>query len=108
VKLEIVWWDVPDGALEPLRADLSDDVLRVWGEVPGLRLKLWFSDPASGRWGAAMLWDPDRPASPLPSNRALDLIGRPPSGRLGVVVEASVTGTSVTGTSVTGPRTEAA
>ena len=93
MRLDVVWWDldVAGPGLDALRADLSAEAVAAWAAVPGLRLKLWLADPDGCRWGAVMLWDPDRPEPDrLPPNRAARLIGPVPAHRLQFDVEAAV------------------
>ena len=91
--VDISLWDL-DGCehtVESLRASIGDDVLDDWARVEGLRLKLWIEDRRNHRWGAIMLWEPDRPAGQaLPPNRAAALIGRPADHRMRFEVDASV------------------
>ena len=86
MRVDIAWWDL-DGSrqtIESLREYLRDGAVGPWAEVPGLRLKFWMADRDHNRWGAVMLWESDRPADrPLPPNRAVELIGYPPTHRCG-------------------------
>ncbi|MQY06453.1 hypothetical protein ACRB68_45410 [Actinomadura sp. RB68] len=67
--------------------------MAAWADVPGLALKAWIADPVRERWGAVMLWDPDRPAGRLlPPNRGAELAGGPPDERCGWRVVAAVPG----------------
>jgi trans-2,3-dihydro-3-hydroxyanthranilate isomerase len=95
MRVDIAWWDL-DGStqtIDTLREHLADGVVDAWAEVPGLRLKFWIADREHNRWGAVMLWAPDRPADyPLPANRAAELIGCPPTHRWRFEVEAAVEG----------------
>lgn len=97
MRADLVWWDL-DGApetLAALRAQLRADGVGPWPDVPGLRLKLWLSDPDQSRWGAVMVWQDERPdAGLLPPNVAADLIGRPPDHRIRFEVEAVAEGTA--------------
>ncbi|MER6710980.1 MULTISPECIES: hypothetical protein [unclassified Streptomyces] len=93
MRIDIAWWDL-DGTpqtIDSLREHLRDGAVAAWGDVPGLRLKLWIADRQHNRWGAVMLWEDDRPAG-LPPNRAAPLIGRPPTHRTSFDVEATVEG----------------
>ncbi|MFF4252534.1 hypothetical protein ACFY1L_15125 [Streptomyces sp. NPDC001663] len=95
MRVDIAWWDL-DGTpqtIDSLRADLCDEAVAEWNDVPGLRLKLWLADRESNRWGAVMVWEADRPEE-LPPNRAARLIGGPPSyrGRFDVQATAATSG----------------
>lgn len=91
--VDISLWDLEgcEQTVESLRASIGDDVVDDWARVDGLRLKLWIADRRNHRWGAVMLWDPDRPAGQtLPPNRAAELIGRPADYRMRFEVEGAV------------------
>jgi hypothetical protein len=86
--LDLSFWEL-DGepSVDALQAAIA---VEEWERVEGLRLKLWIADRANRRWGAIMLWDPDRPAGAvLPPNRAAELIGRPADYRMRFEVEAA-------------------
>jgi hypothetical protein len=90
--VDISLWDLEGGepTVESLRAS-TGDVVDDWARVDGLRLKLWIADRRNQRWGAIMLWDPDRPAcQTLPANRGAELIGRPADHRMRFEVEGTV------------------
>jgi hypothetical protein len=76
--VDIAFWDLEAHQLDALRASVDVDA---WTRVDGLRLKLWIADRGTCRWGAVMVWDPDRPDT-LPPNRAAELIGRPADHRM--------------------------
>ncbi|KJK47026.1 hypothetical protein UK23_21600 [Lentzea aerocolonigenes] len=95
----IAWWDLPGTGqtVASLRESLRREGTDGWAAVAGLRLKLWISEPTGERWGAVMVWDSAEAAEAavsagLPPNRAAELIGRPPSLRLVLDVEAAVAG----------------
>jgi hypothetical protein len=94
VRAVIVWWDLSASGrtIESLRTYLREESVPAFSEVPGLRFKMWVSDPDTNRWGAVLLWE-SREASeqPLPS-RALELIGYPPTATHSFDVEATVEG----------------
>jgi trans-2,3-dihydro-3-hydroxyanthranilate isomerase len=93
MRADVVWWDLDETSLdvEALAARLRDDGVQEWADVPGLVVKLWLADRRHNRWGALMLWDPERPDEAfLPPNRAAELIGAPPSQRTRFDVEAMV------------------
>lgn len=95
MRADITWWDLAESGqtIDSLRGRLRDEGVEEWSGVPGLRLKFWISDRQTDRWGAVMLWDDTAdPAAPLPTNRALELIGFPPTLRLVTEVEAVVEG----------------
>jgi len=93
MRVDIAWWDLDRSAatIDSLREHLRDGTVEQWAEVEGLRLKLWIADRDRNRWGAVMLWEAGRPAV-MPPNRAAELIGFPPTHRLGFDVEAAVEG----------------
>lgn len=75
-----------------MRTYLRDESVAAFAGVPGLRFKMWISDPEANRWGAVLLWE-SRAASrqSLPS-RALEVIGHPPVVEHDFDVEATVEG----------------
>ncbi|MFC7303458.1 hypothetical protein ACFQVC_04415 [Streptomyces monticola] len=98
MRADIAWWDL-DGTghtVDSLYVRLrEDDWVRPWNEVPGLALKFWIADRAGNRWGAVMLWDPERPEPGLlPPNRAAELLGGPPSHRESFEVQAAAGATA--------------
>lgn len=95
MKATIAWWDLThsDQTIESLREHLRDGGVKPWADVPGLRVKFWIADPAGNRWGAVMVWETEPgPDQPLPPNKALELIGYPPTERVRFDVEACVEG----------------
>jgi hypothetical protein len=95
--LRIVLWSLADSptTIEELREYLRDEAVDAFGEVPGLRLKAWISDPAGERWGAVYLWESAEDAeAPVPS-RARELIGKEPELAETFDVEATVEGRDV-------------
>jgi len=94
MRTVIVWWDLSESAqtIESLRTYLLDESVAAFAEVPGLRFKMWISDPPTNRWGAVLLFESAAAAEqPLPS-RATALIGYPPSESHVFDVEATVEG----------------
>ncbi|MBB0243088.1 hypothetical protein FNQ90_02920 [Streptomyces alkaliphilus] len=90
----VVWWELAGTGrtIASLREFLRDEAVDRFGDVPGLRLKVWISDPGTERWGALLLWESaEAAARPLPA-RAAELIGRPPVQRAVFDVEATVEG----------------
>lgn len=76
-----------------MRNYLSDEGVRPWHSVHGLYLKFWISDPENNWWGAVSLWESDDVLhQPLPPNRALQLIGYPPTQRILFDIEAVAEG----------------
>ncbi|OLB74686.1 MAG: hypothetical protein AUI14_22860 [Actinobacteria bacterium 13_2_20CM_2_71_6] len=95
MRVDVVWWDLTGSAqtIDSLSDDLRDGGTEPWRDVPGLCLKVWLADRQNNRWGALMLWEPDRPADrPLPANRAAELIGYPPTHRTRFDAAAMVEG----------------
>lgn len=94
VHARVVWWDLSESGqtIESLPTYLHDESVAAFAGVPGLRFKMWISDPEANRWGAVLLWE-SRAASrqPLPI-RALELIGHPPVVEHDFDVEATVEG----------------
>ncbi|MFF8022859.1 YdhR family protein [Streptomyces sp. NPDC007896] len=90
----IVWWDLSASGqtIESMRAYLREESVDAFAEVPGLRFKMWVSDPDANRWGAVLLWESKEAAQqPLPS-RALELIGYPATVAHTFDVEATIEG----------------
>lgn len=95
MKASIVWWNLAESqqTIESLRNYLDDEGVRPWHSVRGLYLKFWISDLENNRWGAVSLWQSDDVIhQPLPPNRALQLIGYPPTQRILFDIEAVVEG----------------
>ncbi|MFF4485251.1 hypothetical protein ACFY0F_01950 [Streptomyces sp. NPDC001544] len=94
MKASVVWWEL-DGTgrtIASLRDFLREEAVDRFARVPGLRLKVWISDPVGNRWGAVLLWESaEAAARPLPA-RAAELIGGPPAQRTLFDVEATVEG----------------
>jgi len=91
MKLDVCWWDLGDSTvnIETLQKTVDARTLASWDLVPGLALKVWFSNPEQQCWGAAMLWDDAAPPrATLPPNLAQLAIGHSPAGRIEVTVEA--------------------
>lgn len=90
----IVWWDLSASGqtIESLRTYLREQSVAAFSDVPGLRFKMWISDPDADRWGAVLLWESKEASEqPLPS-RALELIGYPPTVAHSFDVEATTEG----------------
>ncbi len=95
MRLDVAWWDLAGTGRDPdeLTAGLRPEDVAVWTGVPGLSLKAWITDPVRCRWGAVMLWHPDRPTGhPMPPNRGAELAGGPPTERHAWRVVAAVRG----------------
>ncbi|MDN5793770.1 MAG: hypothetical protein L0H22_12020, partial [Brevibacterium aurantiacum] len=95
MRVVVSWWDLADSGrtIDSLRDYLRDEAVPAWSAVEGLALKLWVADPATGRWGAIMVWEGDEgPRSPLPAHRATQLIGYGPTVRVEFEIEATVEG----------------
>lgn len=83
MTVTITWWDLSDSdvTIEELEQDAQNSIT-AWNGVEGLQVKLWIADRENNRWGAVMCWEPGVPHDrPLPPNRAVELIGRPPTHR---------------------------
>src|SRR5262249_50724700 len=94
MRVTIVWWELSASGqtIESMRKYLRDESVSAFAEVPGLRFKMWISDPDADRWGAVLLWESEEASrQPLPS-RALELIGYPPAAEHAFDVEATVEG----------------
>ncbi|MEU6576135.1 hypothetical protein [Streptomyces sp. NPDC046805] len=90
----VVWWDLSASGqtIASMREYLREESVSAFSEVPGLRFKMWISDPGSDRWGAVLLWESKEASEqPLPS-RALELIGYPATVAHEFDVEATVEG----------------
>jgi trans-2,3-dihydro-3-hydroxyanthranilate isomerase len=93
MKATIAWWDLTGSpqTIDTLRTYLAQEGVKPWAAVKGLLLKFWISDPKTNRWGAVMLWDGSADAAtPMPPNRATDLIGYAPTLRMSSDIEALV------------------
>jgi hypothetical protein len=94
VRAVVVWWDLSASGrtIESMRRYLREESVSAFSEVPGLRFRMWLSDPDADRWGAVLLWESEEAArQPLPS-RALELIGYPATVQHTFDVEATVEG----------------
>ncbi|MBB1258107.1 hypothetical protein H3147_04590 [Streptomyces sp. OF8] len=92
MKAMVAWWDLTDSEESPdtLR-DFVRDEEKYWRDIPGLLLKVWISDPSSGRWGAVLVWESEEAArsAVLPRSPA-GAIGHPVDFRAWFDVEAAV------------------
>ena len=59
MRADIVWWDLSASGqtIESMREYLRNESVAAFAEVPGLRFKMWVSDPVANRWGAVLLWE---------------------------------------------------
>ncbi|MDQ0710585.1 hypothetical protein QFZ55_000037 [Streptomyces luteogriseus] len=94
MRADIVWWDLSASGqtIETMRNYLRDESITAFSEVPGLRLKMWLSDPATNRWGAVLLWESEEASRQALPSRALELIGYPPAVAHNFDVEATTEG----------------
>jgi hypothetical protein len=94
VIARLVLWNLADSKtnVHELRRYLRDESVDTFGEVPGLRLKLWISDEATERWGALYLWESEEAAELEPPSRARELIGKDPEIGETFDVEATIEG----------------
>jgi hypothetical protein len=94
VIVRLVLWNLADSKtnVQELRRYLRDESVDTYGDVPGLRLKLWVSDGATERWGAIYLWESADAAEQEPPSRAHELIGKDPDIGETFDVEATTEG----------------
>jgi hypothetical protein len=94
LRADIVWWDLAASGqtIESMREYLRSESVSAFAEVPGLRFKIWISDPDANRWGAVLVWESADVSRQLLPSRALELIGYPPAVAHGFDVEATVEG----------------
>ena len=94
----IVLWSLADSktTVAELRRYLRDESVDAFGEVPGLRLKVWISVEATERWGALYLWESPEAAEQEVPSRARELIGKDPDIAETFDVEATVEGAFAT------------
>jgi transcription elongation GreA/GreB family factor len=96
VLLRFVLWNLADSmtTIEELRRYLRDESVDAFAEVPGLRLKVWFSDEVTERWGAVYLWESRDAAGALSAevSHARELIGKEPDIGEEFDVEATIEG----------------
>ncbi|CAM5633399.1 YdhR family protein [Streptomyces aurantiogriseus] len=94
MRADIVWWDLSASGqtIETMRDYLRDESVTAFSKVPGLRFKMWLSDPATNRWGAVLLWESEEASRQALPSRALELIGYPPVAAHGFDVEATTEG----------------
>lgn len=90
----IVWWDLADSGqtIESLRHYLREESVSAFADVPGLRFKMWLSDPDADRWGAVLLWESEEASRQQLPSRAVELIGYEPTVAHEFDVEATVEG----------------
>ncbi|MEY9989536.1 hypothetical protein ABIE67_001568 [Streptomyces sp. V4I8] len=94
MRADIVWWDLSASGqtIESMREYLREESVAAFSEVPGLRFKMWLSDPDTNRWGAVLLWESEEASQQALPSRALELIGCPPQVAHGFDVEATTEG----------------
>ncbi|MEU1318611.1 YdhR family protein [Streptomyces tibetensis] len=94
MRADIVWWDLSASGqtIETMRDYLRDESVTAFSKVPGLRFKMWLSDPATNRWGAVLLWESEAASRQELPSRALELIGYPPVAAHSFDVEATTEG----------------
>ncbi|WP_326691689.1 MULTISPECIES: hypothetical protein [unclassified Streptomyces] len=94
MRAVIVWWDLSASGqtIESMREYLRAESVASFSEVPGLRFKMWLSDPHTHRWGAVLLWESEEASRQALPSRALELIGYPPVVAYGFDVEATAEG----------------
>jgi len=72
VHTVIVWWELSQSVqtIESLRGYLAGESVAAFAEVPGLRLKIWISDPETNRWARSCCGSPPtRPRGRCPAGR---------------------------------------
>lgn len=94
MKAMIAWWDLTES--QQTAGTLRDFIRQEekhWTDISGLLLKVWLSDPSTGRWGAVLVWESEEAAKAavLPHSPA-ELIGHPLDFRGWFDVEATVEG----------------
>jgi hypothetical protein len=95
--LQIVVWDLSasDVTVESLREYLKDYAVEAYSQLEGMRMKVWFGNPARQVWGAVYLWDALEYAQGITAvSRAIELIGYPPTSVSVFPVEAVAQGLS--------------
>jgi hypothetical protein len=94
MRADIVWWDLSASGqtIESMRDYLRDESVAAFSDVPGLRFKMWLSDPTTNRWGAVLLWESEEASRQALPSRALQLIGYPPVAAHRFNVEATTEG----------------
>lgn len=92
--LRFVLWSLSDSdvTIEELRTHLREESVDAFEDVPGLRLKAWFSDEAGERWGAVYLWESADAAARAVPSREHELIGTDPDVGETFDVEATIEG----------------
>lgn len=94
MRADIVWWDLSASSqtIESMREYLRNESVSAFSGVPGLRFKMWLSDPGTNRWGAVLLWESDDASRQSLPSRAAELIGYPPLVTHSFDVEATTEG----------------
>jgi hypothetical protein len=93
--LQIVAWDLSssDATVESLREYLNDYAVDAYSQLAGMRMKVWFANPAQQVWGAVYLWDSMQYAHGITTvSKAIELIGYPPTSVSVFPVEAVAKG----------------
>src|SRR5919205_551758 len=92
--VRIVWWELEGTGttIEALRDYLRHESVDAFGEVEGLRLKLWIADAERSRWGAVYLWESREAAGQKLPSRVREIIGKGPDFEEHFELEASVEG----------------
>jgi len=95
VFVRLVLWDLAGSpvTIDRLRTYLRTESVDVFDGTPGLRLKLWVSDPEANTWGAVYVWESREAVANQPPSRARELIGKDPDLVKEFDLEASVEGT---------------
>jgi hypothetical protein len=99
----LILWNLSQSSqtVQSLREYLRDYAVEAYGQVDGLRQKIWVSStgPEGEMWGAVYLWDDPEQAYGRPPgvSRVVELIGYAPTQRTYFSVEAAVTGPGVLG-----------
>ncbi len=90
--VKLVWWEMSDSRtpLEGIREYLRDESVDAFSTVPGLRLKLWISQPEKNRFGAVYLWNSREESQVDLPSRAVELIGKGPDLVEEFELEASI------------------
>ncbi|MBF8191024.1 hypothetical protein ITP53_36015 [Nonomuraea sp. K274] len=95
--VQFVVWNLAESerTVEDLRVYLREYAVEAYSRLPGMRLKMWFSNADRQTWGAVYLWDaPEHMGGYMGVSRAIELIGYPPTSVGVFELEAAAEGDS--------------